>query len=109
MSGAGLTSRQRATLQFLRSYHDANGIFPTFDEIRIALGLASKSGVHRLITGLEERGHIRRIRFRARAFDFCDLTQIDTADALRVVLSRCKMTAATARDLNTLLQAEVGA
>lgn len=104
----GMTSQQRATLQFLRSYHEANGVFPSFDEIRIGLGLASKSGVARLIEALEKRGHIRRQRYMARAFSFCDPGSIDTADALRTVLTRCKLRKSTVEELAVLLQAEAG-
>lgn len=63
----GLTKRQRDLLLFIRSYVGKNGIVPSFDEMKEALGLASKSGIHRLISALEERGFIRRIPGRARA------------------------------------------
>ncbi len=48
---------------------DENGISPSFDEMRYALKLKSKSGIHRLISGLEERGFIRRLAYRARAVE----------------------------------------
>lgn len=63
----GLTKRQRDLLVFIRSYVGKNGIVPSYDEMMEALDLASKSGVHRLITALEERGFIRRMPNRARA------------------------------------------
>jgi repressor LexA len=60
-----LTAKQRDLLAFLQSC----GRTPSFDEMRLALGLRSKSGVHRLIEGLEERGFIRRVPNRARAIE----------------------------------------
>jgi SOS-response transcriptional repressor LexA len=66
-AAGGLTGRQRDALEFIRGYHAENGITPTFEEICVGLGLGSKSGVHRLITGLEERGVIERIPGRARS------------------------------------------
>ncbi|WLA80340.1 hypothetical protein QIH87_50185 (plasmid) [Bradyrhizobium elkanii] len=56
-----LMPRQRDCLNFIRGTIAASGMSPTYEEIMDALGLRSKSGVHRLVTGLEERGAIRRI------------------------------------------------
>jgi repressor LexA len=65
-----LTKKQRELLQFIQErLADSGGVSPSFDEMKEALGLKSKSGVHRLITGLEERGFIRRMPHRARALD----------------------------------------
>lgn len=65
-----LTKKQRELLQFIQErLADTGGVSPSFDEMKEALGLKSKSGVHRLITGLEERGFIRRMPHRARALD----------------------------------------
>jgi len=63
----GLTERQIQLLNFIRVYSVTHGVMPTFAEIADHFGLASKSGVHRLITALEERGHIERIPGRVRA------------------------------------------
>lgn len=63
----GLTRTQREVLDFLKVYSDRNGLMPTFSEVAAHLGIASKSNVHRLITALEERGHIERIPGRVRA------------------------------------------
>lgn len=63
----GMTKRQRDLLMFIRSYVRKHGIPPSFDEMKAALGLASKSGIHRLITALDERGMIERMPNRARA------------------------------------------
>lgn len=61
------TPMQAELLAYLKSYMDENqGISPSFDEMRDALGLKSKSGIHRLIAALEERGKIARIPMRSR-------------------------------------------
>ena len=64
-----LTRKQQELLDFLTAHAEATDGPPTFDEMRDALGLASKSGIHRLVSGLEERGHIRRLANRARAIE----------------------------------------
>ena len=59
---AGLTRRQSEALSFIRAYLAASdGIGPSYTEIMAALGLGSKSGVHRIITSLERRGYVDRI------------------------------------------------
>ncbi len=62
-----LTIKQRELLNFLKDYEHKHQASPSFDEMRQAIGLASKSGIHRLISGLEERGFFRRLANRARA------------------------------------------
>ena len=62
-----LTRKQSELLTYLTNHMERNDISPSFDEMRNALGLASKSGVHRLVSGLEERGFIKRLANRARA------------------------------------------
>jgi len=64
-----LTIKQRELLNFLKDYEHKHQASPSFDEMRQAIGLASKSGIHRLISGLEERGFIRRLANRARAIE----------------------------------------
>jgi repressor LexA len=64
-----LTRKQHELLQYIRARLEGTGISPSFDEMKDALGLKSKSGVHRLITGLEERGFIRKLPHRARALE----------------------------------------
>src|SRR5258708_4671819 len=67
-----LTRKQYELLTFINQRLNDNGVSPSFDEMKDALGLKSKSGIHRLITGLEERGFIRRLPHRepARARGF---------------------------------------
>ena len=64
-----LTAKQRELLIFIQQRLGESGISPSFDEMREALDLKSKSGVHRLISALEERGFIRRLPNRARALE----------------------------------------
>ena len=64
-----LTRKQKELLFLIRDRVTADGVPPSFDEMKGALGLRSKSGIHRLITGLEERGFIRRLPHRARALE----------------------------------------
>ena len=63
---AMLTKKQHELLLYIHDHLGAEGISPSFDEMKEALGLKSKSGIHRLITGLVERGFIRRLPHRAR-------------------------------------------
>jgi SOS-response transcriptional repressor LexA len=65
--GFGLTAQQSHALTFLRSYIGERGRPPSLDQIASACGLRSKSGAHRLVEALEERGHIRRLSNRARS------------------------------------------
>ncbi len=64
-----LTRKQHELLMFIHERLKETGIPPSFDEMKDALDLASKSGIHRLITALEERGFIRRLPNRARALE----------------------------------------
>lgn len=78
-----LTRKQRELLKFIQERLGETGISPSFDEMKEALGLKSKSGVHRLITGLEERGFIRRLPHRARALDVVRLPEDQSAKAAK--------------------------
>ncbi len=64
-----LTRKQHELLLFIHERLKESGVPPSFDEMKDALDLASKSGIHRLITALEERGFIRRLPNRARALE----------------------------------------
>jgi repressor LexA len=76
-----LTAKQRELLMFIRQRLGETGISPSFDEMREALDLKSKSGVHRLISALEERGFIRRLANRARALEVVKLPDESTVAA----------------------------
>lgn len=74
----GLTTRQRELLAYLKERETC----PSFEEMQAALGLHSKSGVHRLLQALEERGYIRRQYHRARSIEVVSdrgLSDIDTS------------------------------
>ena len=64
-----LTSKQLKLLEFLKESLKKNSVSPSFEEMKLALGLKSKSGIHRLITALEERGFIQRLHNKARAIN----------------------------------------
>ena len=68
-----LTKKQRDLLEFIHKRVQRDGVPPSFDEMKEALDLRSKSGIHRLITALEERGFIRRLAHRARALEIVKL------------------------------------
>src|SRR5437763_14645348 len=68
-----LTRKQFELLRFINERLKESGVPPSFDEMKDALDLRSKSGIHRLITALEERGFIRRLPNRARAIEVIKL------------------------------------
>lgn len=74
-----LTAKQRELLIFIDGRLKQDGVSPSFDEMREALDLKSKSGVHRLISALEERGFIRRLPNRARALEVVKLPETRTS------------------------------
>ena len=74
-----LTAKQRELLLLIDKRLKQDGISPSFDEMREALDLRSKSGVHRLISALEERGFIRRLPNRARALEIVKLPEMQSA------------------------------
>lgn len=74
-----LTKKQLELLDFINKRMARDGVPPSFDEMKEALDLRSKSGIHRLITALEERGFIRRLAHRARAIEIIKLP--DALDA----------------------------
>ncbi len=64
-----LTRKQYQLLTYIDNHLNSNGVPPSYEEMKDALGLKSKSGIHRLITALEERGFIRRLPHKARALE----------------------------------------
>jgi repressor LexA len=74
-----LTRKQHELLMFINQRLTATGVSPSFDEMKDALNLRSKSGIHRLISGLEERGFIRRLAHRARALEVIKLPEESAA------------------------------
>lgn len=76
-----LTTKQKELLLFIHERIKADGVSPSFDEMKEALNLASKSGIHRLIVALEERGFIRRLPNRARALEVLKMPDAATSTA----------------------------
>lgn len=68
-----LTAKQQQLLLFIKQHLEQGGVSPSFEEMKEALDLKSKSGIHRLISALEERGFIRRLANRARALEVLKL------------------------------------
>lgn len=64
-----LTKKQKELFEYLNNYINKNGIAPSFEEMRSAVNLKSKSGIHGLIISLEQRGFIRRLKHKARAME----------------------------------------
>jgi repressor LexA len=82
-----LTRKQYELLMFIHERVRESGIPPSFDEMKEALDLKSKSGIHRLITALEERGFLRRMEKRARALEVLKLPE-NMAETLRPATTR---------------------
>ncbi|WP_038975834.1 LexA family transcriptional regulator, partial [Bradyrhizobium japonicum] len=78
-----LTRKQYELLRFISERLKESGVPPSFDEMKDALDLRSKSGIHRLITALEERGFIRRLPNRARAIEVIKLPELQAAAGSR--------------------------
>ena len=79
-----LTQKQKDLLMFINTRLQDAGVPPSFDEMKDALQLKSKSGIHRLITALEERGFIRRLPHRARALEVIKLPESENEEASTV-------------------------
>ena len=81
-----LTKKQKELLEYVNSFINTNKMSPSYDEIREAMNLKSKSGIHRIVSALEERGFIRKLANRARAIEVLknpdeinnNITSIDT-------------------------------
>src|SRR5579859_1548704 len=79
--GTMLTKKQHELLVFINERLAESGVSPSFEEMKEALNLKSKSGIHRLISGLEERGFIKRLAHRARALEVVKLPDAFAAAA----------------------------
>ena len=78
-----LTRKQRDLLLYIHEHMAGSDVSPSFDEMKDALGLKSKSGIHRLISALEERGYLERLPHRARALHITKLPE-DVKSAKRI-------------------------
>ncbi len=103
-----LTRKQHELLMFIHERIKETGVSPSFDEMKEALDLASKSGIHRLITALEERGFLRRLPHRARALEVVRLPEEATpgsrgrAPFKPQVVENARPAAAAANDIREL-------
>lgn len=80
-----LTQKQKDLLMFIHQRISEKGVSPSFEEMKEALNLKSKSGIHRLITALEERGFIKRLAHRARALEIVKLPESVVPDGSAVI------------------------
>ncbi len=64
-----LTKKQKELLTYIQNFQNKNGVTPSYEEMKVALTLKSKSGIHRLILALEERGFVKRLAHKARALE----------------------------------------
>lgn len=78
-----LTARMRQCLSAIEDHLRDRGIAPSYDELAEKLGLRSKSGIHRLVISLEERGLVRRLPGRARALEIIKPQTVPSPDYLR--------------------------
>ena len=103
-----LTRKQHELLMFIHERIKETGVSPSFDEMKEALDLASKSGIHRLITALEERGFLRRLAHRARALEVVRLPEEATPGSRNrapfkpQVVENARPAAAIANDIREL-------
>lgn len=89
-----LTRKQQELLLYINEKLNQEGVSPSFDEMKDALRLKSKSGIHRLISGLEERGFIRRLPHRARALEVIRIPE----NMATIAANAARKTAAAVRD-----------
>jgi len=103
-----LTAKQHELIRFIQQKLEETGISPSFEEMKEALDLKSKSGVHRLISALEERGFIRRLPNRARALEVIkqpeDATPLGRARPANDVVSRTVAPPAAPQPANDVIE-----
>ncbi|HVR89605.1 MAG TPA: transcriptional repressor LexA [Novosphingobium sp.] len=105
-----LTRKQHELIRFIQARLEETGISPSFEEMKEALDLKSKSGVHRLISALEERGFIRRLPNRARALEVLKQPEDVTRGTVRAAansnsaLTSLRSPAPTARAANDVIE-----
>lgn len=106
-----LTRKQHKLLLFIDSHLKQTGFSPSFDEMKEAMGLRSKSGIHRLISGLEERGFLRRHHHRARALEVIQLPEMAqaTPETLPSNVVRADFSRPTAQTLKVPLYGRIAA
>ena len=75
-----LTKKQKELLNYIQKFQSKNGVTPSYEEMKSALNLKSKSGIHRLILALEERGFVKRLAHKARALEVVKLPENASAN-----------------------------
>lgn len=100
----GLTPAQKRVLDYIRYYIERNGYSPSFDDIKDAIGLRSKSGVHRLVNALRERGHITFLRNRARSITLGGFDHRETLRQMALHLVHYEYAEATVIARNALVR-----
>lgn len=104
-----LTAKQHELLKFINRRLAENGVSPSFDEMREALDLKSKSGVHRLISALEERGFIRRLPNRARALEVLKMPETSSPPVAEAMTIRSAMPSAANDTIEIPLHGRIAA
>lgn len=104
-----LTVKQHELLKFINRRLAENGVSPSFDEMREALDLKSKSGVHRLISALEERGFIRRLPNRARALEVLKMPETASPPVAAAMTIRSAMPSAANDTIEIPLHGRIAA
>lgn len=104
-----LTAKQHELLKFINRRLAENGVSPSFDEMREALDLKSKSGVHRLISALEERGFIRRLPNRARALEVLKMPESSSPPVAAAMTIRSAMPSAANDTIEIPLHGRIAA
>jgi repressor LexA len=104
-----LTSKQRELLQFIHERLRQSGVSPSFDEMREALDLKSKSGVHRLVSALEERQFIRRLPNRARALEVIKMPETASPTLAAAMATKAVLPAAANDTIEIPLHGRIAA
>ena len=104
-----LTAKQRELLQFIHDRLKQDGVSPSFDEMREALDLKSKSGVHRLISALEERQFIRRLPNRARALEVLKMPEVVSPTLAAAMATKAVVPAAANDTIDIPLHGRIAA
>jgi len=104
-----LTSKQRELLQFIHERLRQSGVSPSFDEMREALDLKSKSGVHRLVSALEERQFIRRLPNRARALEVIKMPETASPTRAAAMATKAVLPAAANDTIEIPLHGRIAA
>ena len=104
-----LTAKQRELLQFIHDRLGESGVSPSFDEMREALDLKSKSGVHRLISALEERQFIRRLPNRARALEVIKMPEVVSPTVAAALATKAVLPAAANDTIEIPLHGRIAA